>query len=95
LLQCSQHCHQGVMCPARRYSSLQCSQNLCGPFLRAVLPTKAEASARAMAAEKEDKTTHNSSTKVSFSTKNTHEHLGQRMTAITMVQSNILYAIAK
>ena len=43
LLQCSQHCLQGEphhICISYDSKSWQCSQNLHGPFLRAILPTK-------------------------------------------------------
>ena len=48
LLQCSQHCLQGEphhICISYDSKSWQCSQNLHGPFLRAVLPTKVKAGA--------------------------------------------------
>ena len=52
LLQRSQHCHKGEFWHVSINAwqrSLQCGQNLCGPFLRATLPMTVESSARAMA----------------------------------------------
>ena len=47
------------------WQSWQCSQNLCGPFLRAVLPTNVKAGYSTNGSQREDKS---STTKMSFST---------------------------
>jgi len=56
---------------------------ICGPFLRAILPTTVEASAQAMATDGKTKSTQNSTTKVRFSIKIIK--LGQHMIAMTML----------
>jgi len=66
-LQCSKHCHKGEfrhVSISAQQRSLQCGQNLCGPFLRATLPDRALKRWRRMG----DKRAHNSTTKVSFCT---------------------------
>ena len=60
--------HQGGWVSAHeslsaRPRSQQCSKNLCGPFLRAILPMTVEAS---NGSQQEDKHTHNSTNKVRF-----------------------------
>jgi len=42
LLQRSQLCHWGEFSTNARWQSCQCSQNLRGHFMRAILPTKVE-----------------------------------------------------
>ena len=64
LLECLQLHHTGECRHLSIRAQWQCSQN---PFLRAVLPMEVEVSAQAV--EADDKSTHNSSSKVSFSTK--------------------------
>jgi len=58
LLQRSQHCHNSEfrhISISTRQQSLRCTQNLCGPFLRATLPMRVESCAQAMADNGETK----------------------------------------
>ena len=64
LLECLQLHHLGECRHLSISAHWQCSQN---PFLRAVLPMEVEVSAQVVVAD--DKSTRNSSSKVSFSTK--------------------------
>ena len=70
LLQRSQRCHNGEfrhVSISTRPRSLRCGQNLRGPFLRATLLMRVGSCARVMRT-REDKRSHNSTTKVSFCT---------------------------
>ena len=51
LLQCSQLRQHGDVSVSERERSRLCGQNLCGPFVRAVLATKVEESPRAIAVD--------------------------------------------
>ena len=69
LLQCSQLRHQGEcwhVSVSARWQSWHCSQDFDGHFLWAVLPTKVKAGCLSNGGRREDKSAHNSTTKVSF-----------------------------
>jgi len=72
LSQYSHVCHQGEfrhVSISAWWQSWQCSQKFHRPFLRAELQTYLEAGYLSNGGWREDKSTHNSTTKVSFSTK--------------------------